>query len=217
MAVATGSEQRFRELVLERVTAYGRGDWAAYERLLDPDFVHVSDLGERRALGQMRAFVTAHAGSRATYAIANLHWRVQGSLAIVEAEVRERLPDHAGAWRETDIFVRHQGRWRYQLHQETAIAQPPVPVTVADDALAEYVGRYRSATGTVDVIELREGKLQAGSATDAERVALIPVGRAAFALPGDPTLLVFQRDRTGSVVGCVWHLPSGQVTNSSRF
>ena len=217
MASPTGSDAVFRALLLARITAYGRGDASAYTRLLDRDFVHVSDLGARRTLGQMPAFVSAHAGSGETYSIASLHWRVEGPLAIVDAEVRERLPDHAGAWRESDVFVWRQGRWRYRLHHETAIAQSPAPVTVADDAMGDYVGRYRSDAGTVDAIELHDGKLQAGSAGGTERVALVQVGRGAFAFAGDPTLLVFVRDRSGSVVSCVWHLPSGQTTNAQRF
>ena len=207
----------FRALILERITAYGRRDADAYERLLAPDFTHVSDLGERRTRPQVRAFVTGHADMRAVYAISDLTVSVAGSLAIVSAQVSERSPDHVGALRETDIFVRRRGRWLYRSHHETAVYQPPAPVAVTDDRLADYTGRYRSPSGTVDAIEERGGKLVAGAATDSERVTLIPVGRGVFAIPGDPTLLVFVRDRTGSVVGCVWHLPSGQVTNARRF
>ena len=211
-----GTDAAFRQLILSRITAYGRGDVAAYTRLIDADFIHISDLGRRRTRNEMPPYVAAHGTSQATYEIVSMVWKIEGNLAIVDAELREHLPDHEGGMMETDIFVWRGNRWLYRHHNETAIAQSPRPVAVSVTILGDYVGRYRSATGITDIITASDGTLFDQLLPETARTGLIPVGRDAFALPDDPTLLVFVRDGSGSVVQCVWHLPSGQVINAPR-
>lgn len=211
-----GSDAGFRRLILDRITAYGRGDVVAYTRLIDADFVHVSDLGTRRTRAEIPAYVAAHGDYHATYAIVRLTWKIAGQVAIVDAELREHLPDHDGGIMETDLFVWRGNRWRYRHHAETEIVQPLRPVAVAAAMLADYVGRYRTATGITDVITARDGRLFDATPPDPGATELTPVGRDAFAISGDPTLLVFVRDASGAVIQCLWHLPSGQLVTSTR-
>jgi len=72
--------------------------------------------------------------------------RVIGSLAIVDAAVREHLPDLEAAWRETDLFVPDGNRWRYVYNHETPIPQPPPAAALGEDHLDGYIGRYRNPT-----------------------------------------------------------------------
>jgi hypothetical protein len=211
------SDAVFRNLVLERIRAYGRGDVRAYMSMLADGFVHISDLGERRNRDQMRAFVGGHGDDRASYEISSLSWRREGDFAIVEAEVREHLPDSLNALRETDIFTWSGRRWLYLLHHETAIWQTPVAVSVPGDRLEEYPGRYRTSTGTVDIITLRGRTLLDRTLPSDVADPFVQVGRGAFGIADDPTLLVFLRDREGRVTGCLWHLPSGQTVLSRRI
>lgn len=216
-AQRTANDAVFRKLVLERIRAYGRGDAATYLTLLADGFVHVSDLGERRSKDQMRAYVKGHGDSPASYAISRLSWRTEGNLAIVEAEVRERVPDMENALRETDILKWQDDRWLYLLHHETAVWQAPIAVAVTGDRLADYAGRYRTSTGTIDIITTNGRNLFGRTLPDVAVSPLVQVGRGAFGLRADPTLVVFLRDRAGSVTGCLWHLPSGQTVLSHRI
>lgn len=211
------SDAVFRKLVLERIRAYGRGDAATYMTLLADGFVHVSDLGERRSKDQMRAYVTGHGDSPASYAISRLTWRSVGNLAIVEADVREHLPDTENALRETDILTWRDDRWLYLLHHETAVWQAPIAVAVPGDRLADYAGRYRTSTGTVDIITTNGRNLFGRTLPEIVASPLVQVGRGAFGVGADPTLVVFLRDRAGRVIGCLWHLPSGQTVLSHRI
>jgi hypothetical protein len=211
-----GTDAGFRQLILSRITAYGRGDVAAYTNLIDADFVHVSDLGRRRTRAEIPAFVAAHGNNHATYQIVSMTWKIEGTLAIVDAEIREHLQDHDGGIMEADIFVWRGNKWLYRHHAETAIAQSPRPVVVSATVLAEYVGSYRSTTDITDVITTSGGKLFDQMLPEVGKTELIPVGPDAFALPDDPTLLVFIRNKGGIVVQSLWHLPSGQVVNAPR-
>lgn len=216
-AEQVASDALFRKLVLERIQAYGRGDVATYMAMLADGFVHVSDLGQRRGKDQMRAFVGAHGDYHATYDIASLTWRKEGDLAIVEAEIHEHSPDTENALRETDVFTWRKHRWLYLRHHETAIWQAPVSVAVPDDRLEDYAGRYRTATGTVDVITAKGRTLLGRTLPSTVAAPFVQVARGAFGTNDDPTLVVFLRDRTGRVTGCLWHLPSGQTVISRRI
>lgn len=216
-AQPAASDAVFRKLVLERIQAYGRGDVATYLPLLADGFVHISDLGARRSKDQMRAFVGGHDNARASYRIARLSWRRDHDLAIVEAEIHEQLSDTRNALRETDIFTWHGNRWLYLLHHETAIWQAPVAMTVFGDPLKAYAGRYRTPAGTVDVITASRKTLLGRTLPSTVASPFVQVGRGAFGLADDPTLLVFLRDRTGNVTGCLWYLPSGQTVLSQRI
>jgi hypothetical protein len=211
---ATGA--RFRQLIETRLVALSHGDWPAYRTLLDPRFVHISDLGERRSFENMAKFVTGHAGSKVRHEVASLSMRVVGSLAIVDAEVREHMPDGEAAWRETDVFVLSGDRWRYLSHHETPIPQPAVAMAVGDDQLDDYVGDYRSSAGTEDIITAVGGTLFGQASPGEKPTAFIHVGPGAFAVAGDPSLLTFVRDRSGRVTAFLWHLASGQIAVSKR-
>ena len=206
----------FRKLIDARLSALSAGDWAAYRRLLDPRFVHVSDRGERRGLARLRTFVAGRSGLGATYTVSLVSSRAVGKVALVQAEVTERLAGVTTGWIENDVLVRSAGRWVYLSHQETSLLRDP-PLFTAKQPLSDFAGVYRSEAGVVDLIALQgEGRLAARSRPDDAPTTLIPVADGAFRVDGDVTVVSFIRDRTGRVVGCFWHLPSGQVTRSSR-
>jgi len=206
----------FRDLIAARLVALTHGDWPAYRRLLASDFVHISDLGQRRTVAELRAFVADHAGSRATHDVVGLAWRRAGRLAIVDAEVDEHTPDVDTAWYETDVFVVRAGRWTFLHHQETPIAHPATAAVVVGDRIADYAGRYRSARGTEDIIVLDGERLTARGAPADPPTALVPVAQGVFAVAGDPTIVSFIRNPEGRVTGCFFHLPSGQIAVSTR-
>jgi hypothetical protein len=212
-----GTDTIFRKLILERIRAYGRGDVETYTAMLAKGFVHISDLGQRRTEAQMRAYVGGHADNHASYTISNLSWLMKSGLAVVDAEVHEHLPDMELAQHETDIFVLRAGRWLYLRHQETARWEAPVAVAALGDRLDDYIGRYRTTAGTIDVIALRHGRLVDQTLPDDAQEPLVHVARGAFGFSDDPTLAVFLRDTSGKVTQCLWHLPSGQTTISKRI
>jgi len=211
----TGSERIFHDLILERINAYGRGDVATYMRMLSDEFVHVSDRGERRTKNQLRAFVR-NGANHASYRVSELHWRLEGELAIVDAVIHESLPFMTVGLRETDLFVWRRGRWLYLQHQESPILQPAIAVAVRGERLADYAGRYRAATGTIDDITMRNGVLY-DRMEPGDMAPLILVGRGAFGFQDDPTLAVFLRDAAGKVTDCLWHLPNGKAIVSHRI
>ena len=211
------SAATFHTLLIDRIQAYGHGNVRSYMQLLADGFVHVSDLGVRRTKEQMPTFVGGHGDNHATYDIARLHWQVNGNLAIVDARVREHLTQMEAGWHESDIFWWNGRRWLYLRHQETAVWQQPVAASVAGDRLADYVGSYQTAAGTIDTITVAGPTLFDQTLPSKDRAPFVHVAHGAFAFADDPTLAVFLRDAAGNVTSCLWHLPSGQLLIARRL
>ena len=210
-------DEVFRKLILDRIGAYGRGDVETYTRMLAPGFVHISDLGERRTRGEMRAYVGGHGDDGATYRIASLSWFLKGDLAVVDAEIGEHRPDMELAQHEMDIFVARGARWLYLRHEETARWKQPVAVVVPGERLDDYAGRYRTTSGTIDIISVSHGMLLDRTLPSNVPLPFVHVARGAVGFAGDPTLAVFLRDPAGKVRQCLWHLPSCQTIVSARI
>lgn len=221
-AAASGAEpagEQVRGVILRRLQAYSRGDLSAYRRMLAPGFVHVSDTGQRRSGAELERFVREGRSRGVRFEVTDLHAQAAGQLVLVEAMVLEEAADMQGAFRESDVLIRQGGGLLFLRHAESAVPQPPQPTAVSGDHLPDYAGTYRSPAGTTDVISAKDGRLFGQSGQNGQSEAATPfiqVGQGAFAVPDDPTLLVFVRDRTGAVTGCIWHLPSGQVIRSVR-
>jgi hypothetical protein len=206
----------FRALIERRIAAIQATDVAAYMALLDKDYVAISDLGARKTLADIPAHVTGADPTR-RYEIRSLNVRaVMGDLAIVDAEIGEDMVDAMGGWRESDIFVRRDGRWLYLHRQDTALLQAPAPAPMKNEALEDYAGLYRSARGTTDIFTVKDGTLYGRSKPEDVPTALVHVAQEMFSIPGMPDLLIFLRDSSGKVTGFADHLTSGQVIPSER-
>jgi hypothetical protein len=164
----------------------------------------------------MPAYVGNHGDNRARYTVASLTCRIEGHYAFVDAEVRERLPDTSNAFRETDVFTQRNGHWQYYRHHETPILQPPTAAVVSNDPLRAYIGRYKSAAGTIDIITVKNQTLYDRTLPSTDTTPLVQVARGAFGFVGDPTLAVFIHDASGNPNQVLWHLPSGQTAISIR-
>jgi uncharacterized protein YchJ len=206
----------FKKIIEARLAALKRGDAAAIVAMLDPGYVTISDLGVRRTHAEMAAYLATMSNPTIDYTVDKVHADIAGDYAFVDAEVREDMVDAVNGWRESDVFVRRDGRWLYLRRQETAMPHAPQAVSVPGDRLEDYVGEYRTQKGTRDIIGLTDGVLTGRSAPEDAPTALIQVGPGAFAVPGATDLAVFTRDRRGAVTGFVSHLPTGQVVPSYR-
>ncbi|CAN5287811.1 hypothetical protein BH10PSE12_BH10PSE12_10620 [soil metagenome] len=210
--------QIFKALIETRLAALRRGEASQILALLDTDYVNISDVGARRTLKDMPAYIAMMSNPERTYTVRSVNARVMGDIALVDAEIGEQMMvGVVGGWRESDVFVRKDGRWLYLRRHETAVLYPPGPVPTDDERLGDYVGVYRSAAGLTDIITLKDGTLFGRSKPDEPPTALIHVGWGAFAVPGMTDLMMFARDSAGKVVGIIGHLASGQIMQSQKI
>lgn len=217
-AADTTTDQPFRALIEQRIEAVRTGNVAAYLALLDPSFFTITDTGVRVPLNDMPERIKQISGAERDYQLRSVNVRQMGDIAIVDAEIGERGADMTGAWRETDVMVKRQGRWLYLQKQDTAVLQEPVAVAAGGaERIADYVGHYRFPSGTTDIMSVKGDTLYGRSREDDEPTALTHVGTGAFAIPGQTDLIVFTRDATGTVTGFISHAASGQIAQSHRI
>jgi hypothetical protein len=84
-------------------------------------------------------------------------------------------------------------------------------------ALQPFVGRYQIAPNYVDNVHWESGHLIATASGQSSGARLVPVSSSAFSPDGIGSVLVFERDPRGRVVGYVQAYPDGRVIRASRL
>lgn len=211
------STRIFEKLVLDRIQAFGRGDARAYTSLIEKDFIHISDTGERRTASQMTKHVAVSGSHKNSYSVRDLVWQIRGNLAVVDCEVVLNEDGGQNRQRETNLFAVRNGRWVYLLHQETAIQEHPNAVAIDPIIVADYVGEYRQETGGRDIFSTRGGQLFGQGSPSDEPVQFVPIAPGAFVIAGDPGVMIFERDPQGKVIGYLLHTGNGRMLKAKKI
>lgn len=211
----------FRRLILLRRQAYGRGDSAAYGRLLADDVVHISDLGVRRTRAALVAHVGAKGGGAARFEVSALQVRLVGpETAVVDCEVFEYMRlgsrDVRITARELNVFRQEAGVWRLLAHAETPEVTSPAVVAVPAARLQDYAGVYEWWPGYRETYTVRHGRLLVQATGDSAAVPLDAAAPDAFFAPGDPSVGFFVRDASGRVQSLLVHFADGRVVVARR-
>jgi SnoaL-like domain len=219
-AAQSGDAILFRDLILQRRQAYGRGDTAAYARLVADSLVHIDDRGMRRDRAAVMRFVKENAGGRARYVIGDLHVRRTGSIAVVDCDVTEFIPfgprEQRIAAHELNVFEMHGARWLLVQHAETPLLGQPDSVAMDSLTLDQYVGRYEWYPGFVDTITRRGNQLFILSTGESEPAPLSAAGNGAVVIEGDPSVGFFTRDASGKVDAELVHFLDGRLVRARR-
>lgn len=213
VSAADPSDALFRDLILQRVKAHSRGDLAAYRRLLDKDFVHIDDAGNRRVAAEMSEIAQANDSE---WVLGKSHTRlVSPTLAVVDCEVTEllkfgprrlQMPLH-----EMDIFILRSGKWLFLEHAETHALDQPKPISLSQDQFNDFVGFYEWWPGYQETISLHDNRLYVQATGDTAPTPMLAAGADAFFVQGDASLSVFVRGSDGKVSKELTHFPDGKV------
>ena len=211
------SKEVFEKLILARIQAYGRGDFGSYARLVEPDFVHISDMGSRRTGKQLEPYVLSGKSNSTTFSVRDLSFKVRGRFAVVDSEVIATDPLVRARMRELDVFEARGSRWAYVAHSETIVQEKDIgPTSTAPDALQQYVGRYILPGGRADILTVSHGQLFGQDASGSEATPLIPITRDAFVVAGDPSITIFERNGKGVVTGYALRFGNGRVIRATK-
>ncbi|HLV86078.1 MAG TPA: DUF4440 domain-containing protein [Candidatus Sulfotelmatobacter sp.] len=114
--------------------------------------------------------------------------------------------------RDTQTFVRRNGAWLLIAEQwGTLPLNYRKAVTIDSSRLQDFAGRYEwRSGGPVDNVTLKDGKLLTRMTGESEDREYMPLGSETFFLKNDLGTVMFIRDKTGQVVGYVYHRPDGQ-------
>ncbi len=215
------SDEVFRDLIAQRLDAYGRGDSAAYSHLIANEFVHIMDTGVRRTRDELLEHVAANKGSKFRFDVGTLHARVYGQLAVVDCEEIHYLSfgrrEIATPLHETDVFIWREGRWLYLQHQETLKVVNPKAEAQDVRSLDDYAGRYEWWPGYVDIITRKGNTLFGQDSVNAAPTPMEASSGESFFVKGDASQTTFVRDRHGRVTHYLLHFPNGQVVIARKL
>ena len=210
------SSQVFEKLILDRIQAFGRGDARSYAELVDPDFVHISDMGGRRTVKQLEPYIVSGKSS-AKFAVRDLSFKIHGQLAVVDCEIVATDALATQRMREMDVFEAQGSRWVYISHAETIVQESAVTALPADpQILQQYVGRYLQPGGGTDLLAVSKGQLMGRDSPEAEPTPLVRIAADTFVMEGDPSVTIFERDARGIVQGYALRLGNGQVIRAKK-
>ena len=136
-AISTADDRAAIEAVLRQLTeAQKNYDAAAMDRLLAPDYVEISPVGELDERAKVLGFYTpdkkAAGGELTSYALEQLTTRIYGNTAVTVAYLpfTMTMPDGQAmsrAFRCTFVLVRNGATWQVASSQFTAVRAPETP------------------------------------------------------------------------------------------
>ena len=210
------SKQVFEKLILDRIQAFGRGDAGSYAKLVDPNFVHISDMGDRRTAKQLEPYIVSGKSSE-KFAVRDLSFRIIGQVAMVDCEIVSTGALATQRMRELDVFEAQGSRWVFVSHAEAIVQESDVTALPADpQILQQYVGRYLQPGGGTDLLSVSNGQLVGRESPEAQPTPLVRIAADTFVLEGDPSVTIFERDLQGNVSGYALRLGNGHVIRATK-
>lgn len=211
------SKQIFEKLILARIQAYGRGDVRSYSNLIAPDFVHISDVGGRRTAEQLEPYILSGKSNSTTFAVRDLSFKVRGQLALVDSEVIATDAPVSERMRELDVFEARGSGWTYLAHSETIVQEKDIrAASIEPGKLQQYAGRYILPGGGADILTASNGQLFGQDAPGSQATPLVPIAADAFVVAGDPSIIIFERNGRGVVIGYALRFGNGRVIRAAK-
>ncbi len=104
-------------------------------------------------------------------------------------------------FRSTEVWLDEGDAWRMISSQTVALSDDPPAVPLTSAELDDYVGTYQAAPGFIVTITRQSGQLLSAT-NNAKPTPLMAEARDVLFTPGQPrTRRIFDRDRSGKVVG----------------
>lgn len=125
--------------------------------------------------------------------------------------------DFATRWRALAVFDGRDKDWRLVQHSLTWLVEPVRPIVLDSAAMQAFVGRYQIASGYIDDVHWESGHLVATASGQQQGAQLVPVSASAFSPDAVGSLIVFERDASGRVIGYVQGYPDGSIFRAPRI
>lgn len=188
--------------------AFAPGDRKTWDQMLAADAVYADENGTvmNRAefLGQLDPLPAGASGSlRITSYSAN----ISGDLATVIHTDDEQENYHgqmlSARYLMTETWRNEAGEWKLHLVHVYAVLKDPPAISLAPEALQQYVGRYVAGFDLVYLIKWDGTQLTGGRQGGPMKPLMVEVRDVLF-ISGQPRIRkIFQRDATGRTTGFV--------------
>jgi hypothetical protein len=116
------------QVLNDKAAALIRGDGAFFERMLDEDFRYINAGGKVfNKPAYLDYFIISGEIQWQAQELDDVNIRRYGDVAVVTCRISDRAAlqgdEFSGAFRSTQVFVRHPEGWRYVSGQTTAMAK----------------------------------------------------------------------------------------------
>lgn len=188
--------------------AIAPGDRKAWEAALAADAVYIDENGSVMTRDEfLKQLDPLPAGASGSLQITSYSVRVSGDLATVihvddeqENYHGEKLLAH---YLTTETWRNEAGAWKLHMVHAYAMLKDPPAISLPNDVLQQYVGRYLAGNDLVYVIEW-DGKQLLGGREGGTMTPLLVEVRDVFFVAGQPRIRkIFQRDSEGRISGFV--------------
>lgn len=123
----SASEQMFRQLEEQWMTAVKQGDVKAQAAFETPDWTIILASGELLTKGQAAQTLKSGDYKLESFKLDGLSVRMLGKTAVVQGLETEKSQykgqDTSGQYRFTDVFVKRDGRWLVSVSQMTGVVK----------------------------------------------------------------------------------------------
>ena len=202
------TEVELRGSTQQLLDAIAPGEVAVWDRLLDPAVIQIDENDVvRRKPEILAALKPLGPGLTGHLRIDDFRMVQSGDVAIVTHEDDESLDYHGqlirSRFRLTDTWHRTPGGWRLLGSQALAVQKDPPAVTLDEQTLCGYAGRYVLTADIDATIRCAQDRLVFERRARPAR-EFLPEVTDVFFEPGSPrTRRIFQRDPQGRVTGFV--------------
>lgn len=193
------------QALMNAVTA---GDRAVWDRAMSPDAIYVDEEGNITGKAGLLVQITPLPGGDAGHiAIADYTLHISGDVATVVHKDDEVELWHGQTLRAnyitTETWKRAGGDWKLLLSHVYVVAKSPPAITLPQEKLAEYTGRYQAGPGVVAVVRKDGGHLVFQDRDKPAKPFLVEMPDVLF-VPGQPRFKdLFQRDAAGHITGFI--------------
>lgn len=125
--------------------------------------------------------------------------------------------DFVTRWRALAVLNGTENDWQLVRHSLSWLVHPVTPVVLDSTAMQPFVGRYQITPGYIDDVHWERSHLVATATGQRDGADLVPVSTTAFSPDGVGSLIVFERDAAGRVLGYVQGYPDGTVFRATRL
>jgi len=217
------TEQAVREVSHQLWAAARSRNVAAWERLVDDNYISTDDAGVRKGKQDVLAELRKPEGKIHTDTDEqpeDVRVIFTGGVAIVNQTKRWTDYDKTTgiSWgatsRTTRVLMCENGEWRLVALQETNIPnRTRKPAAVAGDVLDDYVGHYRlvDGAGKGDISITRSGVKLLDTFANDEPIELFPGKYDTFFSREDDWVERFIRDKSGKVTGILYTHTDGEL------
>ncbi len=166
-------------------------------------------------------FVTPPPSMKPTLELQDVKVMVHGDMAVMSSRCVYRAEANGqqiiNSFRETDVWLRRDGRWLMVASHGSQIPPEHEVVKVDPKVYDAYVGDYEIAAGFVFSVNRKGDKLMGQTTGETKWHELLPQNETTFFMKGATEANIFVRDEKGQVTHIVFREQDGREIKAKKI